>query len=35
MNKEIKSYNDFIGKLSNIKSVSEVNAIAAKNDVDY
>ena len=33
--KENKDYNDFIGKLSKIKGVSEVTAIAAKNDVDY
>jgi hypothetical protein len=30
-----KDYSDFIGKLSKIKGVSEVTAIAAKNDVDY
>jgi len=33
--KENKSYDTFISKLSKIKGVSEVVAIAAKNDVDY
>ena len=33
--KENKDYDDFIGKLSKIKGISEVTAIAAKNDVDY
>ena len=33
--KENKDYDDFIGKLSKVKGVSEVTAIAAKNDVDY
>jgi uncharacterized membrane protein YhiD involved in acid resistance len=33
--KENKSYDDFIAKLSKIKGISEVIAIAAKNDVDY
>ena len=33
--KENKDYDDFIGKLSKVKGISEVTAIAAKNDVDY
>ena len=33
--KENKDYDDFIGKLAKVKGVSEVTAIAAKNDVDY
>ena len=33
--KENKSYDDFIAKLSKVKGISEVTAIAAKNDVDY
>ena len=35
MLKENKSYDDFIYKLSKVKGVSEVTAVAAKNDVDY
>ena len=35
MLKENKSYDDFIHKLSKVKGVSEVTAVAAKNDVDY
>ena len=35
MLKENKSYDDFINKLSKVKGVSEVTAVAAKNDVDY
>ena len=33
--KEGKSYEDFIKELSNLQSLSEVVAVAAKNDVDY
>ena len=33
--KENKDYDGFISKLSKIKGLSEVTAIAAKNDVDY
>ena len=33
--KENKSYDDFIARLSKVKGISEVTAIAAKNDVDY
>ena len=33
--KEDKSYEDFIKELSRINSLTEVVAVAAKNDVDY
>ena len=33
--KEDKSYEDFIKELSKLKTLSEVVAVAAKNDVDY
>ena len=33
--KEDKSYEDFIKELSNISGLTEVVAVAAKNDVDY
>jgi len=33
--KEDKSYEEFIKDLSNLESLSEVVAVAAKNDVDY
>ena len=33
--KEEKSYEEFIKKLSKVRGLSEVVAVAAKNDVDY
>mgnify|MGYP001366762172 CR=1 FL=1 len=33
--KEDKSYEEFLKKLSKLRSLSEVQAVAAKNDVDY
>ncbi len=33
--KENKTYDEFIQKLSKVSGLSEVVAVAAKNDVDY
>jgi hypothetical protein len=33
--KEDKSYEDFIKEISKVSGLSEVVAVAAKNDVDY